>query len=107
MALAGPPRNHENGAAARAIFTPASILLPLELDIHPSDPWPLPGHPEAMKMSCRRDYFHTSDPWPLPGHPETTKMEPPPGLFSHQCAEVEFCEVRGYNLPSDRGMRTP
>jgi hypothetical protein len=20
--------------------------------IHPSDPWPLPGHPEAMKMSC-------------------------------------------------------
>src|SRR5215203_5080396 len=28
--------------------------------IHPSDPWPLPGHPEAMKMSCRRDYFHTS-----------------------------------------------
>jgi hypothetical protein len=22
MALAGPPRNHENGAAAEAIFTP-------------------------------------------------------------------------------------
>jgi hypothetical protein len=33
--------------------------IPLTL-IHPSDPWPLPGHPEAMKMSCRRDYFHTS-----------------------------------------------
>jgi hypothetical protein len=28
--------------------------------IHPSDPWPLPSHPEAMKMSCRRGYFHTS-----------------------------------------------
>jgi len=28
--------------------------------IHPSDPWPLPGHPEAMKKSYRRDYFHTS-----------------------------------------------
>src|SRR5215218_151355 len=28
--------------------------------IHPSDPWPLPGHPEAMKMGCRRVYFHTS-----------------------------------------------
>jgi hypothetical protein len=22
--------------------------------IHPSDPWPLPGHPEAMKMSWRQ-----------------------------------------------------
>jgi hypothetical protein len=28
--------------------------------IHPSDPWPLPGHPEAMKMSCRQGYFHIS-----------------------------------------------
>src|SRR5215212_6152599 len=28
--------------------------------IHPSDPWPLAGHPEAMKKSYRRDYFHTS-----------------------------------------------
>src|SRR5215216_7904420 len=28
--------------------------------MHPSDPWPLPGHPEAMKKSYRRDYFHTS-----------------------------------------------
>src|SRR5215204_6372153 len=27
--------------------------------IHPSDPWPLAGHTEGMKMSCRRDYFHT------------------------------------------------
>jgi hypothetical protein len=26
--------------------------------IHPSDPWPLAGHPEAMKMSCRQGYFH-------------------------------------------------
>src|SRR5215208_2852423 len=29
--------------------------------LHPSDPWPLAGHPEAMKMSCRRAYFHASD----------------------------------------------
>src|SRR5215216_3774687 len=36
---------------------PDPSLLPL---IHPSDPWPLPGHPEAMKKSYRRDYFHTS-----------------------------------------------
>jgi hypothetical protein len=28
--------------------------------LHPSDPWPLPGHPEAIKMSCRRAYFHAS-----------------------------------------------
>jgi hypothetical protein len=26
--------------------------------IHPSVPWPLPGHPEAMKMSSHQDYFH-------------------------------------------------
>src|SRR5215212_6859821 len=36
-----------------------SLALPLAL-IHPSDPWPLPGHREAMKKSYRRDYFHTS-----------------------------------------------
>jgi hypothetical protein len=34
--------------------------LPALTLIHPSDPWPLPGHPEAMKKSYRRDYFHTS-----------------------------------------------
>ena len=22
--------------------------------------WPLPGHPDAMKMCCRHGYFHTS-----------------------------------------------
>jgi hypothetical protein len=34
-------------------------LIPtLCTSIHPSDPWPLAGHPEAMKMSL--DYFHTS-----------------------------------------------
>jgi hypothetical protein len=34
-----------------------------------------PGHPEAMKMSCREGYFHTSDPWPLlQGHPEGMKI---------------------------------
>jgi hypothetical protein len=25
---------------------------PLLASIHPSDPWPLPGHPEAMKMEA-------------------------------------------------------
>jgi hypothetical protein len=41
------------------------VSCPLDSDrggipglIHPSDPWPLAGHPEAMKMSL--DYFHTS-----------------------------------------------
>src|SRR5215210_8983743 len=24
-----------------------------------SDPWPLPGHPEGMKMGYRQGYFHT------------------------------------------------
>src|SRR5215218_6925242 len=33
---------------------------PSNTSIHPSDPWPLAGHPEAMKKSYRRDYFHTS-----------------------------------------------
>ena len=28
-------------------------------DFFNSDPWPLPGRPEAMKMSCCRGYFHT------------------------------------------------
>src|SRR5829696_1143122 len=43
--------------------------------IHPSDPWPLAGHPEARKMSCRRNCFHTSGPWPLlQGHPEGMKI---------------------------------
>jgi hypothetical protein len=28
--------------------------------IHRSEPWPLAGHPETMKMSRRRVYFHTS-----------------------------------------------
>jgi hypothetical protein len=32
----------------------------LEQSIHPSVPWPGIGHPEAMKMSCRRHYFHIS-----------------------------------------------
>jgi hypothetical protein len=34
-----------------------------------------------------RALIHPSDPWPLPGHPETMKMEPLPRLFSHQCME--------------------
>jgi hypothetical protein len=28
--------------------------------MHRSDPWPLAGNPEAMKMSCRQGYFLTS-----------------------------------------------
>src|SRR5215217_2362601 len=31
---------------------------PSNTSIHPSDPCPLPGHPEAMKMSCRQGHFH-------------------------------------------------
>jgi hypothetical protein len=31
--------------------------------------------------------IHPSDPWPSPGHPKAMKMEPPPRLFSHQCLE--------------------
>jgi hypothetical protein len=38
--------------------------------------------------------IHPSDPWPLPGHPETMKMEPPPRLFSHQCLVGQFSELR-------------
>jgi hypothetical protein len=30
----------------------------------------------------------------LPGNPETMKMEPPPRLFSHQCAEFLFLALR-------------
>ena len=29
------------------------------INVPPSVPWPLPGHPETMKKSYRRDYFHT------------------------------------------------
>ena len=32
--------------------------------------------------------FFNSAPWPLPGHPETMKMEPPPRLFSHQAGKL-------------------
>ena len=42
-----------------ALLNVARRLLDHTL-IHPSDPWPLAGHPEAMKKSYRRDYFHTS-----------------------------------------------
>jgi hypothetical protein len=45
-----------------------------------SDPWPLAGHPEAMKMSCRQGYFHTS----------TQKMN------SANFALTEFSEVRRF-----------
>ena len=39
----------------RARSTRPFLFLAL---IHPSDPWPLPGHPEAMKMSYRQGYLH-------------------------------------------------
>jgi hypothetical protein len=38
--------------------------------------------------------IHPSDPWPLPGHPEAMKMEASPRLYSHQCLEGEFLELR-------------
>jgi hypothetical protein len=37
----------------------AALVFSLAL-IHPSDPWPLPGHPETMKMETPQGYFHTS-----------------------------------------------
>jgi hypothetical protein len=30
----------------------AALPTALLFLIHPSDPWPLPGHPEAMKMEA-------------------------------------------------------
>ena len=38
------------------VIAAPALLLAL---IHASAPRPLPGHPEAMKMSCRQGYFHT------------------------------------------------
>jgi hypothetical protein len=35
----------------------------------------VPGFPLTL--------IHPSDPWPLAGHPEAMKMELPPRLFSH------------------------
>jgi hypothetical protein len=37
--------------------------------------------------------IHPSDPWPGKGHPEAMKMELPPRIFSHQCLEGAFSEV--------------
>jgi hypothetical protein len=34
-----------------------------------------------LSMRSRLSLIHRSDPWPLPGHPETMKMEPSPRLF--------------------------
>ena len=45
------------GYSEPGFLTALALLLAL---IHRSDPWPLAGHPEAMKMSCRPDYFQTS-----------------------------------------------
>ena len=53
--LSSPHYGH--GALIAASILPTAHPLTL---IHPSDPWPLPGHPEAMKMSRRQGYFHTS-----------------------------------------------
>src|SRR5918994_3630840 len=53
---------HRESSSARCERGPgllAASAHPLVL-IHPSVPWPLPGHPEAMKMGCPQGYFHTS-----------------------------------------------
>ena len=55
--------------AAIEEYVRGRAFFPVRCPIHPSDPWPLPGHPEAMKME-------------------------PPRLFSHQCVEVEFSVVQ-------------
>src|SRR5215218_8902683 len=79
-AASAPPRNSSNIASSKARSHSARSYLHKQYLkvglnrlqkhrpkgglkstlIHPSDPWPLPGHPEAMKMGCRRVYFHTS-----------------------------------------------
>jgi hypothetical protein len=46
-----------------------------------------------MKEISGQEQDHPSDPGPLPGHPEAMKIEPPPRLFSHQCVEGGFSEV--------------
>src|SRR5215207_1110209 len=56
--------------------------------------------------------IHRSDPWPLAGHPEAMKMELPPRVFSHQCLEGEFCELRHNgvlrsSLPASNSQATP
>src|ERR687898_1070569 len=42
--------------------------------------------------------LYPSDPWPLPGHPEAMKMGLPPRLYSHQCVEGKFCELRHHGV---------
>jgi len=55
---------HRNGSGLLLLFTHRlpPLALPLNVSyvtrrapalIHPSGSWPLPGHPEAMKMRCR------------------------------------------------------
>jgi hypothetical protein len=46
--------------------------------------------PISSHFRLRTDFFNSVT-WPLPGHPEAMKMDPSPALFSHQ-AEV-FSEV--------------
>src|SRR5215213_6800417 len=78
-AASAPPRNSSNIASSKARSHSARSYLHKQYLkvglnrlqkrrpkgglkstlIHPSDPWPLPGHPEAMKMGCRGGYFHT------------------------------------------------
>ena len=58
-------RRWEEGSATRAGPSDCTFshnlltAAPLLVLIHPSVPWPLPGHPEAMKMSRCQGYFHT------------------------------------------------
>jgi hypothetical protein len=90
-----------NGASVRALSTTSSATLASMAAtdaIERKALWIIRGHyipsmtsspgPSSLAL------IHPSDPWPLAGHPEAMKMEPPPRLFSHQCLEVEFCELR-------------
>ena len=47
--------------------------------------------PNRSHFRLRADFFNSA-PWPLPGHPEAMKMDPSPTLFSHQAGA--FCELR-------------
>jgi hypothetical protein len=45
--------------------------------------------------------IHPSDPWPLPGHPESMKLEPPLRLFSRQYLEREILRTSPYTISAN------
>jgi hypothetical protein len=49
-----------NGLATTAMMPPGGVWRIDRRLIHPSDPWPATGHPEAMKMEPPQGYFHAS-----------------------------------------------